>query len=171
MKGVVPNVPPETLARRKRTGIDKFDEMWDGVLHMTPAPKRSHQNFEWEFEAWLRFHWARPFGNRVYHAVNVAAPGKWPDDYRIPDLVLLTPDRFEIDRNDYFDGARRLSWRFAARATRRWKNCRSTARIGVPEAWVVDRDTRAGAVRADRRPVCAAVAGSRWLAAQPGDER
>ena len=22
----------------KRAGIDKFDEMWEGVLHMAPAP-------------------------------------------------------------------------------------------------------------------------------------
>ena len=28
----------------------------------------------------------------------------WPNNYRIPDLVLLTPERFDIDCNEYFDG-------------------------------------------------------------------
>jgi Uma2 family endonuclease len=35
----------------------------------------------------------------------VAPPGGWPDNHRIPDLVLLTPARFAIDRNEYFEGA------------------------------------------------------------------
>ncbi len=38
MEAILPEVPPETLAWRKRTGNDRFDEMWEGVLHMTPAP-------------------------------------------------------------------------------------------------------------------------------------
>lgn len=28
----------EKLAERRRKGLDIFDEMWDGILHMTPAP-------------------------------------------------------------------------------------------------------------------------------------
>lgn len=48
---------------------------------------------------------ARPHGAKVYHQINLCPPGGWPDNYRIPDLVLLTPARFSIDRNAYFEGA------------------------------------------------------------------
>ncbi len=78
MRAVMPAVPPDILAWRKRTGADRWDEMWEGVLHMPPAPNREHQEFEWSLETYLRLHWARPSGAKVYHQINVAAPGGWP---------------------------------------------------------------------------------------------
>ena len=43
MRAVIPEVPPDILAWRKRTGSDMWDEMWEGVLHMAPMPNREHQ--------------------------------------------------------------------------------------------------------------------------------
>jgi len=53
---------------------------------------------------WLRAHWAPRAKGAVYHQINVASPGGWQDDYRIPDLVLLTPGRTAIDRDTHFEG-------------------------------------------------------------------
>src|SRR5437762_2716554 len=94
MRAVMPEVESAILAWRRRTGADRWDEMWEGVLHMPPMPNRSHQDLELALGAWLRNHWAIPRGNRVYPPINLALPGRWPEDYRIPDLVLLTPERF-----------------------------------------------------------------------------
>jgi len=30
--------PEELLAERRRKGHDRFDEVWEGVLHMLPPP-------------------------------------------------------------------------------------------------------------------------------------
>src|SRR5207248_670436 len=98
-------VPPEILELRKRTGADRWDEMWEGVLHLMPCPNRDHQDLEWALETYLRTFWARPTGAKAYHQINLASPGGWPDDYRIPDLVFLTPDNFALDHNEYFEGA------------------------------------------------------------------
>jgi hypothetical protein len=84
MKGVMLDVPQFVLDWRVQTGADHFDEMWEGVLHMTPSPNRSHQNFEWEMETWLRVYWARPKGNKVYHDLNVASVGGWPPTTGFP---------------------------------------------------------------------------------------
>jgi len=65
MRAVIPEVPPDILAWRKRTGADMWDEMWDGVLHMAPLPNREHQNFVSVMETYLRRRWARPRGMRV----------------------------------------------------------------------------------------------------------
>ena len=65
MRAVMPEVPPDILAWRKRTGADMWDEMWEGVLHMAPMPNREHQALEWAMETYLRRHWARPLGVRV----------------------------------------------------------------------------------------------------------
>ncbi|MCZ6795223.1 MAG: Uma2 family endonuclease, partial [Planctomycetota bacterium] len=104
MKAVIAKIPDSLLAWRSRTGADRWDENWEGVLHMPPMPNRDHQNFEWSLETYLRLRWARPQGCKVFHQINLSSLGGWPDDYRIPDLVLLTPDRFDVDRNEYFEG-------------------------------------------------------------------
>ncbi|MGI8903489.1 MAG: Uma2 family endonuclease [Solirubrobacteraceae bacterium] len=42
---VVGSPPPELkalLQRRKRAGADRHDEVWKGVLHMSPEPSRAH---------------------------------------------------------------------------------------------------------------------------------
>ena len=105
MKAVMPEVPQRLLEERARTGADRWDEMWEGVLHMPPAPNREHQDLTVALVGWLKAQWATPGGNRVHIQVNLTRPGGWPNDYRIPDLVLLTPDRFGIDRNEFFEGA------------------------------------------------------------------
>ncbi len=142
MSTAIPDVLSQTLAWRRETGNDKFDEMWEGVPHMTPAPKRSHQDIQWSMETWLRSKWARPLGNRVHHDVNVASPGGWPSNYRVPDLVLLTPDRFAIDHDDYFEGAPTVVVEIRSPGDDTMKKLPFYAQIGVPEVWLIDRDTR-----------------------------
>ena len=143
MKSVMSAVPLQVLQWRKQTGAEMWDEMWEGVLHIPPSPNREHQNFLADMEAWLRAIWARPRGGRVYHDVNVAPIGGWPHDYRIPDLVLLTGDRFHIDRNEYFEGAPTVVVEICSPGDESYEKLPFYARLGVPEAWLVDRDTRA----------------------------
>jgi Uma2 family endonuclease len=119
MRAVLPQIPPGLLEWRRRTGADKWDEMWDGVLHMPPMPNREHQDLEWALETFIRLRWTPGSGWRVYHNINVASPGGWPNDYRIPDLVLLTsPGDESYEKLDFY------------------------ASIGVPEVWIIDRDSR-----------------------------
>ncbi|GIX48079.1 MAG: hypothetical protein KatS3mg131_2290 [Candidatus Tectimicrobiota bacterium] len=142
MKAVMPVVPPEILAWRKRTGAERWDEMWEGVLHMVPSPNRAHQDLEWALETYLRLRWARPRGARVYHNINLAPPGGWPNNYRIPDLVLLTPERFGIDRNEYFEGAPEVVVEIRSPGDETYEKLDFYAQLGVPEVWVIDRDSK-----------------------------
>jgi hypothetical protein len=101
----MPTALPDVLSYRKLRGQDKWDEMWDGVLHMPPMPNVEHQDFEADLQAYLREFWAIPLKAKVWHQVNLASFGGWPHDYRIPDLVLLTRDRLHINRGEYLEGA------------------------------------------------------------------
>jgi len=138
----MPEIPPQILKWRTRTGVDRWDEMWEGVLHMPPMPNRTHQEFEWALETWLRAHWARPRGNKVYHQINLASVDGWPNDYRIPDLLLLTPDRFDIDHNEYFEGPPTVVIEIRSPGDETIEKMPFYAKLGVPEAWIVDRDTK-----------------------------
>jgi Uma2 family endonuclease len=143
MKAVMPDVSPDYLQWRKRTGLDKWDEMWQGVLHMPPVPNREHQHFEWALETWLWTFWAHPGGNKVYHTINLASVGGWPNDYRIPDLLLLTPDRLAIDRNEYFEGPPTVVVEIRSPGDESYEKLPFYAELGVPEVWIIDRDTKA----------------------------
>lgn len=142
MKGVLCDVPQSLLNERRRTGADRWDELWDGVLHMTPSPSREHQDFQDELRTWIRNHWARPFGNRVHREVNLCMPGGWPNDYRIPDLMLLDPPRFGIDKNAYFEGPPLVVIEIHSPGDESYEKLDYYAELGVPEAWIIDRDTR-----------------------------
>jgi hypothetical protein len=58
MRAVMPEVSPAILGWRKCTGADRWDEMWEGVLHMAAAPNRQHRDLDWAMETYLRLRWA-----------------------------------------------------------------------------------------------------------------
>ena len=41
--GQLTEVPAPSLRERQARGLDHFDEMWEGVLHMNPQPFWDHQ--------------------------------------------------------------------------------------------------------------------------------
>ena len=145
MKAVIPSVPDFVLEWRHRTGADQRDEVWAGVLHMSPEADREHQDLEFTLEAWLREHWAKPRGAKVFHRINLSLPGpneKWTDDYRIPDLVLLKPERFPIDRKTYFAGGPNVVVEIRSPGDESEEKLPFYARLDVAEVWIIDRDTK-----------------------------
>ncbi len=71
----------ELLERRKRSGLDRLDEVWEGVLHMVPAPSGAHASLEWQLAAILR-----PLAQAAgLEAVGQFNLGEGEHDYRVPD--------------------------------------------------------------------------------------
>jgi Uma2 family endonuclease len=142
MKAVMTDIPPFVLEWRKRTGAERWDEMWEGVLHMMPAPSLDHQFFIGRLETWLNVYWVRSRAYRVYHDVNLAPPGGWPDNYRIPDLVLLTPGCRLVNRKAYIEGAPTVVVEIQSPDDETIEKLPFYAQLGVPELWIFDRDTK-----------------------------
>jgi|SRR5579872_2631985 len=145
MRAVMPSVPQFILDWRKRTGIAQRDEMWEGVLHMSPEPDREHQDFEGALETWLRIHWARARGARVHHRINLSPAGSgsgWIHNYRIPDLVLLTRERFSIDRRTHFEGGPNVAVEIRSPDDESESKLPFYAQLGILEVWIIDRDTK-----------------------------
>ena len=90
MRAVMLEVPEALLEQRRRTGIDRWDEVWQGVLHMVPPPSYPHQRF----------------GTRLVAALVPIASGlglescyetghyRADSDYRQPDLLFARPEHF-----------------------------------------------------------------------------
>lgn len=108
MRAVIAEMPKRWLAEHKASEAAQWDEVWNGVLHMPPMPNRLHQRFNRDLVNYLQARWAKPRGGQVDQEVNLTTPEDerdWINNYRIPDAVLLPPDRFHIDRGPYMAGA------------------------------------------------------------------
>jgi Uma2 family endonuclease len=75
------------LERRHRLGQDLFDEVWDGVYHMNPAPSYEHQRIGQQLAVLLDPLARRAGLESVIGGVNIGTES----DYRIPDGGLHRP--------------------------------------------------------------------------------
>src|SRR5262245_26995673 len=142
MKAVIAEVPAQLLDSRKRTGADQWDEMWNGVLHMPPMPNYYHQDLASALQGYLQRRWALPLRAKVLHEINLASQGGWPDDYRIPDLLLLTRARFHINRGEYLEGAPDVVIDIHSPGDETYEKLPFYQKLGVPEVWIIHRDTK-----------------------------
>jgi Uma2 family endonuclease len=88
--------PPELRAlldRRRRSGLDRLDEVWVGVLHMIPAPGHAHARVAQQL-AELLGPLAREAGlEATMHEFNL---GESEHDFRVPDGGLHRPGAAEM---------------------------------------------------------------------------
>lgn len=79
--------PEELLAERRRKGADRWDEVWDGVIHMVPPPSSAHQFFATDLVLALAPS-VKALGLKIAEQMGVFRPGTGDRDYRQPDLVV-----------------------------------------------------------------------------------
>jgi hypothetical protein len=112
MKVVMSVAIPEVLRFRQGTGADRFDEMWEGVLHMTASPSFQHQALASRILNFFVEVWCPRTGGAAVMQVNVSTQDRWDQDYRIPDVsVLIAPLGIEL-RAEPISGGSSLHLRF-----------------------------------------------------------
>jgi Uma2 family endonuclease len=78
-----PGVIEELIEERSRLGLDRRDEVWEGVLHMIPPPSYAHERIA-SFLHWLLRPHAEAAGLDLVGTVGIGVK----DDNRFPDLML-----------------------------------------------------------------------------------
>lgn len=131
------------LARRRRLGQDLFDEVWNGVLHVNPAPHSRHGKVDGQL-ARLLYEPARRAGQVESGPLNLGEPA----DYRVPDRALLAPGP-----NAVYLPTAALVVEIVSAGDDTWKKLDFYAARQVDELLIVDPDKR----QVD------------WLALRPGD--
>jgi Uma2 family endonuclease len=86
MPTLVLDPPPQALEalleRRRGSGLDRFDEIWEGVLHMVPAPLGEHADISQQLAVALD-HPARAAG--LWPTMSEFNLGDSEADFRVPD--------------------------------------------------------------------------------------
>ena len=134
---VLDRTTPEIEAlkeRRRRAGLDRLDEVWEGVLHMVPAPHGRHAKIAQQL-AELLGPLAREAGlEPTMHEFNL---GRSEEDFRVPDGGL---HREFCDRVWYPTAA--LVVEIVSPEDETWKKLPFYAAHGVDEVLIVDPSQR-----------------------------
>jgi Uma2 family endonuclease len=137
VQAVMLEVPEALLAERRRLGHDRFDEMWEGVLHMVPPPGTGHQRLE----AWLVERWAplaRAHGLWVTTETGLFDPAVADfSSYRQPDVAVFTP---EHAGKRGIEGRAELVVEVRSPDDEAYQKLPFYERVGVQEVLVVERD-------------------------------
>jgi len=145
MRAVITQMPRHWIEERKNSEAAQWDEMWNGVLHMPPMPNGMHQDFVGDLRDYLKRNWAKQRGGLVRADANLTTPedeASWTLNYRVPDLVLVDAARRHIDRNTYLAGAPLVVVEIASPGDETYDKFPFYAGLGVPEIWVIHRDSR-----------------------------
>ena len=137
-------VPDEWVEERRRLGLDRRDEMWDGVLHMVPPASSAHGRLEHRIAVLLD----RPATRRGLWVIS--QPGVFDPansgmtSYRVPDVGFVRPD-YVSERG--IEGRAALVVEVLSPKDESYEKLPFYRAVGVDEVLFVDPSTRAFEVR------------------------
>jgi Uma2 family endonuclease len=141
MRVVMPVAITELLRFRERTGADRFDEMWQGVLHMTPSPSFQHQLQASRILNFFVEVWCPRTGRSAVMQVNVSTAERWDQDYRIPDVSVMGPER--LPRGEAMFVHPNVVFEIRSPGDETYEKLGFYAAVGVDAVVIVERDTKA----------------------------
>jgi len=145
MRAVIADIPKRWLDEHRASEVSQWDEMWNGELHMAAMPNRFHQRLVRQLQNYLDDHWGKATGSEIEQEVNLTTiedEDNWTHNYRIPDLVILDPCRFHIDKIEYMAGAPLVCVEIRSPGDESYDKLEFYAGLGVPEVWIIHRDTK-----------------------------
>ena len=137
-------VPPQTLKRwirrRRRSGLDRYDEVWDGVYVMSPIANIEHQGIGTQLSSAFIQALPESAKRRVLAGANVSDRGRgWTKNYRVPDVVVYLPDNPAIFHEAYAQGGPDFAVEVISKGDRSRDKFDFYKKVGVRELLLVDR--------------------------------
>lgn len=139
MRAVVLVPEPEWLEERRRHGLDRYDEVWDGVLHVVPFPTIEHQRREAKLEDVL-VPIAAEHGLEVFRGAGLYEPAAGDKNYRGPDIAVVDP-KYVSKRG--IEGRAELVIEILSPNDESRNKLDFYAKCEVQEVWLLDPNTRA----------------------------
>lgn len=139
MRAVLLEVPDDLLERRHRMGGDRWDEVWEGVLHMVPPPSTGHQGLGSRLLAVL-LPLAEARGLYAAYETGLRRIGEEWNDYRQPDLMVARPENVT---EAAVEGPALLVVEIRSPGDESYAKLDFYADLGVGEVLIVEPTTRA----------------------------
>jgi Uma2 family endonuclease len=100
-----PDLEERLIAERKATGLDRYDEVWDGVYIMSPWPKDQHQKIAGFLNAIFEILIGLTGHGETRQGINLSdRPEDWIKNFRVPDVVVFLKDGAGICHESFWTG-------------------------------------------------------------------
>ena len=128
------------IHRRRRLGLDRKDEVWDGRYIIMTAPDNVHQEFVAELVFILTLVVKRAGLGNVYPGGNISdREEKWTSNYRVPDVTVFLNDNPAENRNTHWFGGPDLAIEIVSDNDKSRKKLDFYASVATRELLIVDR--------------------------------
>ena len=128
------------IRRRKASGADRFDEVWDGVYIVSPGAGDEHQKIGGKLYIALDATIESPGLGEVRQIPNVSDRQKgWRQNYRCPDVAVFLNGTSAICKGAYWVGGPDFAVEVISPYDRSRKKLDFYAKVGVKELLLVDR--------------------------------
>jgi Uma2 family endonuclease len=128
------------IRKRRATGADRFDEVWDGVYIVSPGAGDEHQKIGGKLYIALDATIESPGLGEVRQIPNLSDRQKgWRQNYRCPDVAVFLKGTSAICKGAYWLGGPDFAVEIISPYDRSRKKLDFYAKIGVKELLLVDR--------------------------------
>lgn len=128
------------IAERKALGIDRFDEVWNGVYLMAPMANNEHQRLANRIAHVLTLALEPDELGTIYPGANVSdQDDNWETNFRCPDVVVFLRGNQAEDRESHWYGGPDLAVEIVSPGDRSYEKLDFYASVGTREVLIVDR--------------------------------
>lgn len=136
-----PKLEARLLRRRRLSGADRYDEVWDGVYIMSPLANDDHQRLVTYFSTVLQIVIGFPGLGEVRAGVNVSdRETDWRTNFRCPDVAVKLNGGIAKIRKAHWFGGPDFAVEIVSPGDRSRRKFDFYAAIGTRELLIVDRE-------------------------------
>lgn len=135
-----PLIASQLIAQRKTQGLDRYDEVWDGVYVMTPMAGNEHQSLATQVSAVIITVVDWQGLGRTFTGANVSdRRHDWIQNYRIPDVLVFKSNSCAEDCGTHWLGGPEFAIEIVSPGDRTLEKLDFYAQVGTRELLVIDR--------------------------------
>lgn len=128
------------IARRRRMGQDKFDEVWNGVYVIAPLANNEHQDVVGGLNTLLTIAIGWTQLGRVLPGTNVSdRQVDWKKNFRCPDVAVFLQDTTAINCDTHWFGGPDFAVEVASPGEKVTKKLGFYAAVGTRELMILNR--------------------------------
>ncbi len=128
------------IARRRRLGHDRYDEVWDGVYVVAPIADNEHQGLGSDLSAVfaIAIKWAGL--GKSFQGVNISDRKEgWSKNYRVPDIAVFLSGNAAEDCGEFWFGGPDFAIEIVSPRDRTRKKIPFYEAVGTRELLIADR--------------------------------
>ena len=136
-----PTIAGPLLEQRRQSGLDRLDEVWEGVYVMSPLADNEHQSLVTELASILASEIDWKGLGRTLAGANVSdRRDNWKQNFRIPDVLVFLRDTSAVDCGTHWFGGPEFGIEVVSPGDRTLNKLEFYNHVGTRELLIIDRD-------------------------------